>query len=100
MKRRIVLCVLTALASSSLAGQGWTTQLGIQGGILRQKPAGTRRQDAIDRWELPSTGSIQPSFFLVARLNNTIGLESSVGAWPTKYREASGMVHGRPEGCI
>src|SRR5205809_4297989 len=35
MKKRIVLCVLTALASSSLAGQGWTTQLGIQGGILR-----------------------------------------------------------------
>src|SRR5207247_1919121 len=28
MKKRIVLCVLTALASSSLAGQGWT-QLGI-----------------------------------------------------------------------
>jgi len=100
MKKRIVLCVLTALASSSLAGQGWTTQLGIQGGILRQKPAGTRRQDAIDRWELPSSGSIQPSFFLVARLNNTIGLESSLGARHTKFREASGFVPGSSDADI
>src|SRR6266571_8893031 len=87
MKRLVLILFVATAAHSSVAGQDWTPQLGIQGGILRQKPAGTGQADQVDRWELPSSGTIQSGFYLIAPLSGRIGLESSLAASHTKFRE-------------
>ncbi len=92
MKRLVLIFFLATVTHSSAAGQAWVPQLGIQGGILRQKPAGTGVADQVDRWELPSSGTIQSSFYLIAPVSNRIGLESSLEASHTKFREASGLL--------
>jgi len=94
MKRLVLILLLATVAHSSIVGQAWSPQLGIQGGILRQKPAGTGQADQVDRWELPSSGTIQSSFYLIAPLSGRIGLESSLAASHTKFKEASGLVPG------
>ena len=94
MKRLVPILVLASVAHSSSAGQTWRPQLGIQGGILRQKPAGTGRADQVDRWELPSSGAIQSSFYLIAPVSGRIGLESSLAASHVKFREAGGLIPG------
>jgi len=94
MRRLVLAFFLATVAHSSSAGQTWTPQLGVQGGILRQKPAGTHLADQVDRWEVPSSGTIQSSFFLIAPLSGRIGLESSLAASHTKFREANGLVPG------
>ena len=94
MKRLVLILLLSTVAHSSIVGQAWSPQLGIQGGILRQKPTGTGQADQVDRWELPSSGTIQSSFYLIAPLSGRIGLESSLAASHTKFKEASGLVPG------
>ena len=98
MKRLVLILFLATAAHSSVAGQDWTPQLGIQGGILRQKPAGTGQADQVDRWELPSSGTIQSSFYLIAPLSDRIGLESSLAASHTKFRETNGLFPGSSSG--
>src|SRR5712664_132455 len=94
MKTAIVLSLLMAFARSSITGQTWTTQLGIAGGVSRQKPAGTGLRDEIDRWELPRSGSLQPALFVILPLARRIALESSLAASHTKFRESSGLIPG------
>ena len=98
MKRLVLILFVATAAHSSVAGQDWTPQLGIQGGILRQKPAGTGQADQVDRWELPSSGTIQSSFYLIAPLSDRIGLESSLAASHTKFRETNGLFPGSSSG--
>src|SRR6266568_2994116 len=100
MKRLVLILFVATAAHSSVAGQNWTPRLGIQGGILRQKPAGTGQADQVDRWELPSSGTIQSSFYLIAPLSDRIGLESRLAASPTKFRETNGFDPPDQRVCI
>src|SRR5437016_9612661 len=100
MRRLVLAFFLATVADSSSAGQTWTPQLGVQGGILRQKPAGTGQADQVDRWELPSSGTIQSSFYLIAPLSGRIGLESSLAVSHTKFKEANGLVPGSSSGDL
>lgn len=92
MKTGIVLALLTGWAGSAVAAQTWTPQLGITGGVSRQKPAGTGRHDEIDRWEFPSSGSLQPALFVILPLVRRIGLESSLAVSQTRFSESSGLI--------
>ncbi len=92
MKTAVVLSLMIALARSAVDGQTWTPQLGIAGGVSRQKPAGTGQHDEIDRWELPNSGSLQPALFVILPLSGRVGLESSLGAMRAKFSESSGLI--------
>lgn len=92
MKVRILLGLFIALVASRGATQTWTNQLGLQGGLLRLKPAGTRRHDYIDRWQVPNNGSTVPDLFVVLALTHRVALESGLAASHEKFREASGLI--------
>jgi len=92
MKTCLALAVLAGLMSSSLPGQTWTSQVGITGGLSRQKPAGTGQNDAIDRWEFPNSGELQSALFVILPLTQRTALETNLAASHSKFTEASGLV--------
>lgn len=92
MRPSLAVSLLAAFIGSSLAGQTWTTQVGLTGGVSRQKPAGTGQADAIDRWELPNSGTIHPALFVIVPLARRIGLESSLAASRVQFKEAGGLI--------
>lgn len=54
MRRPIIVLALTALAPGGAAAQApWTPEIGIQGGYIRLKPAGTGQADQIDLYDIP-----------------------------------------------
>ena len=92
MRATIAMLLLVATARSTLVSQAWISQLGLEGGIVRLKPAGTHRNDPVDRWQIPSTGSPLPGLFLIVPLTGRTALESGLTASHTKFREESGLV--------
>ena len=92
MRTPIALFILVQLSLCSIAAQSWTTQLGITGGVVRQKPAGTGQRDYIDRWEIPSSGAIQASLFFVRPITKRLALESNLAASYAKFLETGGLV--------
>ena len=92
MNAIIPLCLFAAVATTSAAAQGWTKQVGMQGGVLRLKPAGTHQRDYIDRWEIPNNGSTVPDLFVVLPVTRRVALESGLAASHEKFKEASGLV--------
>jgi len=92
MRTPIALFILVQLSLCSIAAQSWTTQLGITGGVVRQKPAGTGQRDYIDRWEIPSSGAIQASLFFVRPITKRLALESNLAASYAKFMETRGLV--------
>jgi len=65
MKRAIFLLLLDAIAAATLPAQAATPRIGVEGGLLRLKPAGTGQRDYIDRLDLPGSGLASPTLFLV-----------------------------------
>lgn len=79
-----MLAVLSALATGARA-QSWHTELGIQSGYTRLKPAGTGASDPIDVFGIPgfNVGGIipaGPSLFAVLPWKNKIAVETSLSA--------------------
>lgn len=114
-----ILALLVGLATSAQAQRAWQSEIGVQGGFVRVKPAGTGQTDQIDVFALPganyvlgllSQGSlyaiipwseklaVEPSF-LVSQLNgggtNTtarLGLRANYAITPKFYGAAGGVL--------
>ena len=114
-----MLALLASLATSTQAQRSWQSEIGIQGGFVRIKPAGTGRADQIDVFALPganyvlgllSQGSIyaiipwsqklavEPSFVVtqlsVGGTNTTarLGLRADYALTPKLYAAAGGVL--------
>jgi len=114
-----ILALLVSLATSAQAQRSWQSEIGIQGGFVRIKPAGTGQADQIDVFALPGANyvlgllahgsvyaiipwsqklAVEPSF-LFAQLNgggtNTtarLGLRADYAFTPKIYAGAGGVL--------
>jgi hypothetical protein len=114
-----ILALLVGLATSAQAQRAWQSEIGVQGGFVRIKPAGSGQADQIDVFALPgasyvlgllSQGSVyaiipwseklavEPSF-VFSQLNgggtNTtarLGLRADYALTPKVYAAAGGML--------
>ena len=79
----VVLALLALGAETAAAQQRWNTEIGIQGGYSRLKPAGTSANDYVDAFDLPgANGQIAASynaFFVTLKWKDKVALEPSVG---------------------
>jgi hypothetical protein len=84
--RKTLLCLAVAVglgATGAQAQAAWHTELGIQGGFVRLKPAGTNRNDAIDVLFAPGF-DLGPAFpapsmvYLITPLSDKVALEPSL----------------------
>lgn len=83
--RKTLLClaVATGIAAGAQAQAAWHTELGIQGGFVRLKPAGTNRNDATDVLFAPGF-DLGPAFpapstiYLITPLSDKVALEPSL----------------------
>ncbi len=91
MKIGILLIFLVCIVGASLAAQGWTSQIGLTGGVLWQKPAGTGQSDLISGWRIPYSGSTVPGLFIVTPLEDRVALEFGLAASHDKLTEAAGL---------
>lgn len=80
-----MLALAAGVTTSAQAQRAWQTEIGIQGGYARMKPAGTGASDHIDAFGvpnftvagiLPSTGSL----FAILPWRNKIAIETSLSA--------------------
>lgn len=84
VKREWALCVLLATAAvRPAAAQAWHPELGLRGGLVRLKPAGTGHSDQVDLLDLPGgdyLGQIQSqsALYLVVPLGGRLALEPSL----------------------
>ena len=83
--RKTLLCLVAAvgLSAAGAQAQAWHTELGIQGGFVRLKPAGTNANDQTDVFFVPGFSLAQafPSpnaLFLVAPIGDKVALEPSL----------------------
>jgi hypothetical protein len=90
--KTLILCVLIVLRNPPVTAQSWSPQLGIEAGFHRLKPAGTNSPDHVDRWELPNSGSVLPSVFVVVPLSGRIALESGLAVLRTEFKEAAELI--------
>lgn len=91
MKTAIFLSFLACIVGGSLAAQGWTSQIGVTGGMFWQKPAGTGQSDLISGWRTPYSGSTVPGLFIVTPLKDRVAFEFGLAASHDKLTEASGL---------
>ena len=78
-----VLALATLGASAASAQQNWNTEIGIQGGYSRFKPAGTSARDEVDVFDVPgASGQVGQisynSFFAILKWKDKIALEPSM----------------------
>lgn len=67
-----------ALAGTNIAAQSrWTPEIGVRGGFVRVKPAGTAAADESGAFDLPGVG--YGSIFAVIPLGGRLALEPSIG---------------------
>lgn len=87
MHRPLIVAMLTALAavgvSASAPAQAWHTEIGLRGGFVRLKRAGTGHADQIDLVDLPGgdyLGQVQAqsALFAVIPLSGPLALEPSL----------------------
>ena len=83
--RKTLLCLAAAvgLTAAGAQAQAWHTELGIQGGFVRLKPAGTNANDQTDAFFVPgfSLGQALPSpnaLFLITPISDKVALEPSL----------------------
>lgn len=83
--RKTLLFLLAAigLGAVSVEAQGWQTQLGLQGGFVRVKPAGTGRHDQTDAFLVPgfNLGPAFPapnSLYMIVPVSPKVALEPSL----------------------
>jgi hypothetical protein len=83
--RKTLLCLAAAvgLSAAGAQAQAWHTELGIQGGFVRLKPAGTNANDQTDVLFVPgfSLGQAFPTpnaLFLIAPIGDKVALEPSL----------------------
>ena len=68
---------LAALAASDARAQaGWTPEIGVRGGFVHVKPAGTARSDQTDAFDVPGFG--YGSVFAVIPVGDRFALEANV----------------------
>jgi len=70
------------VAVTGAQAQGWQTELGLQGGFVRLKPAGTHRNDHVDvlaapGWDLGPAFPVPSSIFLTIPVGDKMALEPS-----------------------
>jgi len=53
-----ILALLVGFATSAQAQKSWQSEIGIQGGFVRVKPAGTGRRDQIDAFAVPGANYV------------------------------------------
>jgi hypothetical protein len=74
----LALLAITALAGSNAVAQGhWTPEIGVRGGFVRSKPAGTSAADHTDAIDVPGVG--YGSIFAVIPFWHRLALEPNVG---------------------
>jgi len=94
VRQLLALLVFTALPVSAAAQGQWTPEIGIVGGFARIRPAGTSQPPYMDRVEVPGTGSLYPTLFVVIPLTSRLALEPAIAASHTTFKEASGLIPG------
>ena len=86
--RKTLLCLVAATgiaAAGAQAQAAWHTELGLQGGFVRLKPAGTNQNDHIDVFFAPGF-DLGPAFpapsanFLIAPVSDKVAIEPSLSA--------------------
>ncbi len=84
MRKLIAVLALAALGASAASAQSmWNTEIGIQGGYSRLKPAGTGVNDYVDAFDVPGINS-QPgatsynAFYAILKWKDKIALEPSM----------------------
>lgn len=83
VRHLLVIALLAVCGAASARGQAWHTELGIRGGWVRLKQAGTGRPDQIDLIDLPGgdyLGQVQAqsALFLIVPLSGPVALEPSL----------------------
>ncbi len=79
----VVIALLVGVATTPQAQSAWQTEIGIQGGYSRLKPAGTGTNDQVDNFDIPgvtnnANGASYNALFFVLPWKNKIALEPSV----------------------
>ncbi len=114
-----ILALLLGVATSAQAQRSWQSEIGVQGGFVRIKPAGTGRTDQIDVFAVPGANyvlglltqgsvyaiipaseklAVEPSF-VVSQLNSGVtnttgrlGLRANYALTPKFYAAAGGVL--------
>ena len=114
-----ILTVLASLTTTAQAQRAWQSEIGVQGGFVRVKPAGTGKADQLDVFAVPGANyalglltqgsvyaiipaseklAVEPSF-VVAQLDggttNTtsrLGVRANYAFTPTFYAAAGGLL--------
>jgi hypothetical protein len=78
-----VLTLAVFVASGAQAQARWSPEIGIQGGYIRIKPAGTGRADQIDLYDIPGANFLDlvpayGSFFAIVPVSRRIALEPAL----------------------
>ena len=115
----VLLALLSAVATGAHAQKAWQSEIGVQGGFVRVKPAGSGRPDQIDVFALPGANyvlgllthgsvyaiipwseklAVEPSF-VVAQLSSgttqttgRVGLRADYAFTPKVYAAAGGVL--------
>jgi hypothetical protein len=83
VRKLFAVLVLTALGTASLAAQrAWQSEVGIQGGFSRVKPAGTNQNDHVDLFDVPNFNVAPaipsyPTVFAIIPWQNKLAFEPS-----------------------
>lgn len=99
-KTMLFLVAAVGLGAAGAQAQGWQTELGIQGGFVRVKPAGTHRNDQTDALLAPgfNLGPAFPapnSLYLIVPVSPKMALEPSLaGAFLATGTSASVLQAG------
>jgi len=83
MKTIWALMALGLLAIRPAGAQAWQTEVGIQGGFTRSKPAGTARHDQTDAFDIPPFGGT--ALFVIVPWRSKIAVEPSFSVAQTSY---------------
>ena len=77
-----VLALLVSVATSAQAQRSWQSEIGIQGGFVRVKPAGTGQSDQIDVFAVPGANYVlglitQGTFYAIIPWSQKLAVEPS-----------------------
>lgn len=77
-----ILALLVSVATSAQAQRSWQPEIGVQGGFVRVKPAGTGRADQIDVFALPGANYVlglltQGSLYAIIPWSEKLAVEPS-----------------------
>jgi len=77
-----ILALLVSVATSAQAQRSWQSEIGIQGGFVRVKPAGTGRSDQIDIFAVPGANYVlgllsQGTFYAIIPWSQKLAVEPS-----------------------